>query len=235
MNNQPEIKKEFKFHRKINKTLTIVGLPIGNFDDFSSRGLNALKECDLILCEDTRSAIILMKNFNLLDKELISYVGSWNKAIATAEKTFALGKKVALICDKGMIGVCDPGAKVVAHFRKSGVLIDCVPGPSAATTAFALSGYFGSFIFHGFLPRKKNDTVKLIEQLSQLPYNLIFFESPLRLNESLSTIAKTLPGIEITIARELTKTYQEVLQGKIEDFINHEFKGECVLIIKQLA
>ena len=213
--------------------LIIVGMPIGNFGDFSSRALEALKSCELIICEDTRSNKLFLQNFNI-NKMVISYIGSLEKALYSTQKTIENNQNVALICDRGMPGVCDPGAKIVDYFRKINVQITCVPGPSALTTAFALSGYFGSFVFHGFLPRKSKDILELVENLSKLDYNLIFFESPNRMSESLKILSQILKGREITIARELTKVYEEVIQGKIEDLINREFKGECVLIIKKL-
>jgi len=230
-------KKTLQFSRQKKGSLVIVGLPIGNFDDLSVRGLESLKSADLIVCEDTRSAIVLLKNFNLIEKKLISYVGSWNKAILAANTIVEKGGIVALVCDRGMVSVSDPGAKVVRYFRGQSVKIDCVPGPSAVTTAFALTGYFGSFIFHGFLPRKKAEILKLVNGLKNLPYNLIFFESPLRLSASLAALAEILPGCEITIARELTKPFQEILQGKIEDFLAKDlnFKGECVLVVKNYS
>lgn len=213
--------------------LIIVGSPIGNKYDFCARGLKFLKEVPLILCEDTRETSKLLLEFGV-EAKFISYVGSFYSAIANAKRLIFEGQDIALVCDRGMPCISDPGASVIAHFRAMNINITCIPGPSAVTVAFALSGYAGSFIFHGFLPRKKGDILKVAQKISNLPYHLIFFESPIRLLDSLTILSNVFPGREVTIARELTKVHEEIIQDKIENIINSNkvFKGECVFIIK---
>lgn len=214
--------------------LIITGLPIGNYADISPRALDTLKNAQLILCEDTRESNILLLNFGIQQKKLISYIGSYNTAINSAKRAINDGIDVVLICDRGMPCISDPGASIVNILRKNGAKIVCVPGPSAVTTAFAMTGYTGSFIFHGFLPRKEGEIRKLLVQLLALDYNIIFFESPIRLENTLKIFAQIIPEREITLARELTKTYEQILQFQISECEKYKqnFKGECVLIIK---
>lgn len=211
----------------------IVGVPIGNYSDLSPRAAACLKSAGLVLCEDTRESGKLLLNLGVQTR-CISYIGSFNAAMLAAKKEMENGNDVALISDRGMPCISDPGADIIKHFRLHGFHITCIPGASAATTAFALTGYAGPFIFHGFLPRKRGDIIKVADKLRDLNYHIIFFEAPNRVLETLTILSSIFPGHEVTLARELTKTYQEVLQFKIEDAPKHEahFKGECVIIIK---
>lgn len=217
----------------MNGELILIGVPIGNYEDLSPRALSCLEKCDLILCEDTRESALLLSNFGL-KKNLISYVGSFNKAIMQAKKFIHEKKMVGLISDRGMPCISDPGARIVSDFIKLGINVNCIPGPSSLDTAFCLTGYFGSFIFHGFLPRKIGDIKKVLMQISSLNYNLIFFESPLRLKKTLEIFAEFFENRNITIARELTKKYQKVHQGTIKELLEQDFKGECVIIVSKI-
>ena len=204
-------------------------MPIGNIDDLSKRAFQTLQQCDLVLCEDTRETNKFLSNFSL-NLNLVSYIGNKN----AANKALALlrqGANVGVICDRGMPCISDPGSDLVKFFRAHGIEIDCIPGPSSITTAFALSGYHGGFIFHGFLPRNENAVLKIAESLVNLNYNIIFFEAPFRMQETLKLLAQVFQNRNITIAKDLTKTYQKIYQGKIEEFLNTNFQGECVLII----
>ncbi len=215
--------------------LILVGVPIGNYDDLSPRGLSILKSAKLILCEDTRESQKLLLNYGIQTK-LISYVGSTQSAVSSAKREIDAGNDIAFISDRGMPCISDPGANLVQSFRAIGVQVTCIPGASAATTAFALTGYSGPFVFHGFLGRKTNDIIKTAQKLAQLNYHTIFFESPLRMESTLEALSKVFIGNEITIARELTKTYEQVITCKIDDYAKYKinFKGECVIIIKAL-
>jgi 16S rRNA (cytidine1402-2'-O)-methyltransferase len=213
--------------------LVIIGSHIGNIYDFPHRGLKFFEKTNLVLCEDTRETSKTLSDFGIQAK-LISYVGSFDSAITHAKKAIFEGYNVALMCDRGMPCISDPGAKIIALFRSMNVDITCIPGPSSVTVAFALTGYSGPFIFHGFLPRKKGDILKIANKIGDLGYNIIFFESAIRLLETLKVLSSVFVDREVTIARELTKVYEEIIQDKIENIINKNqiFKGECVLIIK---
>lgn len=217
--------------------LLLVGVPIGNYEDLSMRALTALKENDLILCEDTRETQKLLFNFGLVSKKLISYMGSYDFACSFAKDALSKGKSVVLVSDRGMPCISDPGAKIVNHIKALGFDITCIPGPSAVDAAFCLSGYSNQFIFHGFLPRKDGDIKKICNNLKpmlDLGYNLIFFEAPNRLEKTFELFEEVFPLSKITLAREITKTHEEILEFAANDWKKNKekFKGECVIIIK---
>jgi 16S rRNA (cytidine1402-2'-O)-methyltransferase len=215
-------------------SLVLVGLPIGNYEDCSIRVINFLKQVPLIICEDTRVTKHLLLSLGI-ECETISYISAKETAFRKASKLIAHGKDVAFVSDRGMPCISDPGAKAVEHFRSLNIKVECLPGPSALTVAIALTGYSGGFIFHGFLPRKKSEILKVANMLGSMPYHIVFFEAPFRMKKTLELLSTIFEGREITIARELTKTYEEIIQGKIEDIAKRDFQGECVLIIKAHA
>lgn len=214
--------------------LCLVGMPIGNYDDLAQRGLECLKKAALILCEDTRESAKMLLYYGMQTR-LVSYVGDYENAVRLAHEAIKKGHDVALICDRGMPCISDPGARVVEYFRKVGVKIDCIPGASSVTTAFALSGFHGGFVFHGFLPRKKGDILKVAEQLAVLDYNLIFFESPRRMHETLELLNQFFADRTVVLAKDLTKKYQQVVSGKIVDLLKQkEFLGEYVIVVGRI-
>lgn len=217
--------------------LLLVGVPIGNYEDLSMRGLAALKSSDLILCEDTRETQKLLLNFGIVEKKLISYMGSYDFACSASKNAISNGHDVVVVSDRGMPCISDPGAKIVNHIKALGFDITCIPGPSAVDAAFCLSGYSNQFIFHGFLPRKDGDIKKIcvnLEPMLALGYNLIFFQAPNRLEKTFEIFQEIFSSSKITLARELTKTHEQILEFAANDWKKNQaqFKGECVIIIK---
>jgi len=213
--------------------LILIGVPIGNILDISSRAIEFFSSCDAILCEDTRETEYVLNQINI-NKPLLAYGGgrqekNKQKAIDMMQKGSAIG----FVCDRGMPGISDPGACLVEEVRKLGIEIICAPGVSSVTTAFAMSGYSGGFIFHGFLPRKEIEILTIISKLAPLDYNLIFFESRFRLKKTLEIFEKVLNEREIVLAKDLTKTTEKILKGPIFKLINEKFLGEYVIIIKR--
>ncbi len=207
--------------------LTIVGMPIGNFEDITLRCLAKLKTAQLILCEDTRETSKALSFFGI-QANLVSYIGSYDKAISLMKSLIAQNQDVILVSDKGMPCISDPGTKIINIARKMNIGIECLPGVSAVTTAYALTGYSKGYAFYGFV-----NLIKLKEILSlSLNLNLIFYESAIRLPKFLNAIHQINENIEITLCKDLTKKYQDIKQGKIVDFINENFQGEFVIIIK---
>lgn len=215
-------------------SLILVGVPIGNIDDISPRAIECLKKQEIILCEDTRASSILFMNFSI-QARLISHVGSYHHAITKASEQIESGKDIALVCDRGMPCISDPGASIVSHFRERNIKIECIPGASALTTAFSMTGYTGGFIFHGFLPRKPGAILKIANTLKDLDYNIIFFESPIRIKNTLILLKTAYADRSITIARELTKKYESIVQGTIDEVLKHEILGECVIVISRFT
>jgi 16S rRNA (cytidine1402-2'-O)-methyltransferase len=224
----------------MNGTLYIVGTPIGNLEDITLRALRVLKECDVVLCEDTRITRKLLNHFDIV-KETISYHS--HSGTAKYEKIIEMlkaGKVLALVSDAGTPTISDPGASLVATVRKvlRGVTIESVPGPSAITTALSISGVLSdSFLFLGFPPHKKGRKT-FFETVAKQTRTTVFYESPHRIIKALATLSELLSETStVTVVRELTKVYEEVVQGSAQEVIEHftthpdTVKGEFVVII----
>jgi len=218
--------------------LYVVGTPIGNLEDLSSRALNILKNVSLIACEDTRQTKKIMKRFEF-SNNLVSFNqhNSFDK-IPRIINALNAGKSLALVSDAGMPSICDPGEDLILEATSRGIEIICIPGPCAAITALVASGFPSSkFTFEGFLPKKKSEREKILLEISKNDKTTILFESPHRLKQLLFELKKTL-GVEreIKISRELTKKFEEHIGNNIQDVIQHfegkEVKGEITVVIK---
>ncbi len=217
--------------------LYIVGTPIGHLGDMTARGIETLKGSSLILAEDTRTTRNLLNHFEIKTHCISCH--KFNEAQRCDEIIARIrnGEAVSLVTDSGMPCISDPGARVVAACRAAGVPITSAPGPTAVTTALALSGFGGhGFLFAGFLPRKSGARRRTLEQCSALPIPAIFYESPYRLLKLLEEIEVVMgPDRPIFIARELTKKFEELLRGTSAEirqrFGERTVKGECVVII----
>ena len=221
-----------------NSVLYIVGTPIGNLNDISSRVINILKNVSLIACEDTRQTKKIMNKFEFKNK-LLSFnkYNSINK-IPNIIKNLESGKSVALVSDAGLPSICDPGEDLVKECKSSGLNIICIPGPCAAITALVASGFPSSkFTFEGFLPRKKSEREKTLLEISQNEKTTIIFESPHRLKNLLIELRDYCGGNrEISLSRELTKKFEEHIGDNIDKVINFyqekEIIGEFTIVIK---
>ncbi len=211
--------------------LYVVATPIGNLKDITLRAVEVLKEVDLILAEDTRTSGILMREYGIE-----THMKSFHKFNERGREEEILselegGKKVALISDAGTPGICDPGAGLIRKCREAGVKVEVVPGPCAAVAALSLYGSGERFQFIGFLEKKGKK--QLIDML-YYPGLTIAYESPHHLMKTLEWMEEIAPEKRIFIARELTKIYEETLEGTARNLINHFQKnkilGEYVLI-----
>ena len=228
-------------HRKQepeNGTLYIVGTPIGNLNDISQRALNILKNVSLVACEDTRQTKKIMNKFNISNK-LISF-NKHNSLIKIPKivKDLQEGKSIAIVSDAGMPGICDPGEDIARSVKSEGIDIICVPGACAAITALVSSGLpSSSFIFEGFLPKKKIDREKILLEISKNEKTTIVYESPKRLIKLLKELLETCGGDrEIMVARELTKKFEEHVGNNINNVIDFfkdkDIVGEITIVIK---
>ncbi len=220
--------------------LYIVGTPIGNLNDLSFRSINILKNVSLIACEDTRQTKKIMNKYEFTNN-LISFNkhNSFNK-IKRIINDLQLGKSLALVSDAGMPSICDPGEDLIREVRSSGLNIICIPGPCAAVTALASSGFPSSkFIFEGFLPKKNIERKKILLEISKNHKTTILFESPHRLMKLLCEL-KDFCGEdrEIQIFRELTKKFEEHIGNNLHEaikfFKDKEILGEITVVIKGL-
>jgi len=213
--------------------LYIVATPIGNLEDITLRALNVLKEADLILCEDTRVTKKLLEHY-----QINKPVESYHQQSKLSKVKYILdllkqGKNLVLVSDSGTPGISDPGNKLIAQAKELAQIIP-VPGPNAAISAASVCGFsMSKFIFLGFPPHK-NKRNKFLNEIAQSKYPVILYESPYRIIKTLKDLSK-LGDFEIFIARELTKKFETLYRGKINEVINQiEPRGEFVVIIKKL-
>ena len=215
--------------------LYLVATPIGNLEDMSPRAVRILKEASLIAAEDTRHTGKLLKHFGI-ETPLTSYFehNKINKLDYILEN-LSTGD-VALVSDAGTPAINDPGYELVRAALASGFDVVPVPGPSAPLAALTVSGLpTDSFLYLGYLPHKTSERHKFVGQVANLPYTLIFLESPYRVVESLEDLLSVLGDRKICVAREMTKMFEEywrgTLSGAVEYFKSQPARGEFTLVV----
>jgi len=217
--------------------LYLVATPIGNLEDMTFRAINTLKDADYIAAEDTRQTRKLLTHFSI-EGPLISY-HEHNKQKSGKEIIARLqeGKTVALVSDAGLPAISDPGEDLVKEAIALGIPVIPIPGPNAALTALIASGLSTKgFVFKGFLPRDKKELRKELELIKYYPETLIFYESPHRIEKTLREMKEVLGMRQITLARELTKKYEEFIRGDMDEVIAYlgeveEIRGEFTVIV----
>ena len=218
--------------------LVVCPTPIGNLEDITLRVLSALREADVVACEDTRRTRVLLDRYGVRAR-LVSYHEHNEKARA-AELVGKMrdGAVVALVSDAGMPLVSDPGYLLVRGCVAAGLPVEVLPGPSAAITALVASGLAADeWHFHGFLPRKKGELRELLSH--GYLGTLVAFESPRRLPATLALLAELDPDREAAVCRELTKAYEEIVRGTAAElaarYAGGPPKGEIVLVLAPSA
>ena len=216
-------------------SLYIVSTPIGNLKDITLRAIEALKEVDFIVCEDTRVTSVLLKQYDI-HKELISMnAQTESKKIPGLIEKILNGENCALVSDAGTPSISDPGVRLISEAIKNGIKIIPVPGVSALVTALTISGLpTDSFVFEGFLPQKKGRRTKL-KQLAGEERTIVLYESTYRIEKLIKELNEFMQERYIVICRELTKKFEEVRRGfpkeLLETFNKSINKGEFVVII----
>ncbi|KZB87493.1 16S rRNA (cytidine(1402)-2'-O)-methyltransferase [Amycolatopsis regifaucium] len=218
--------------------LVLAATPLGDVRDASPRLSEALATADVIAAEDTRRLRTLTA---ALDVSPVGRVVSFYEDVETARlpkllESLRSGETVVLVTDAGMPSVSDPGFRLVAACVEADVPVTCLPGPSAVTTALALSGLpCDRFCFEGFAPRKPGERAKWLGSLKDEPRTAVFFESPHRLASTLSDAAEVLgPDRRAAVCRELTKTYEEVKRGTLPElaaWAADGVKGEITVVL----
>lgn len=201
--------------------LYIVGTPIGNLADITLRALDTLKSVDIIACEDTRHTKILLDQYQI-SKPLTSF-HSYNKADKTKELIGLLrqGKNIALVSDAGMPGISDPGVNLINAAIKDNLDYCIIPGPTAFLSALVASGLPAhKFIFEGFLPPKPGSRKNVLKKFLGEKRTIILYESPHRIKKLLDDLLEIFGNIDLVLARELTKKFEEVKQKKVSEFID---------------
>lgn len=216
--------------------LYLVATPIGNLNDMTFRGVEVLKQADLIGAEDTRHSRILLEHFDI-KTPLLSY-HEHNEAQRREEflERLRKGESIALISDAGTPGVSDPGADLVAAAAVEGIPVHPVPGGNAVLSAVISSALDCSrFTFEGFLPRVKKERRERIEEIRCSPVTVVIYVSPHRVKEDLADLFSALGDRKATLCRELTKIYETFYYGTLGSLKvlaeEQELKGEMVLVI----
>ena len=223
--------------------LYIIGTPIGNLEDITFRAVKTLKEVDLILCEDTRTTKKLLDKYNIPTP-----TSSYNSQSSVSKKDFIFklledGKNLALVSDAGTPCISDPGVLIVSQVKehfKDEVQVIPIPGPSALITALSASGVPSSeFTFLGFLPHKKGRET-LFKEIAETKSAVAFYESPHRILKTLESLKTHLDeNRKITIARELTKIFEQFIDGTPSEIIEYfeknkdKVRGEFVVIVSR--
>lgn len=220
--------------------LYVVGTPIGNLEDMSVRAVRTLGEVDFIAAEDTRVTLKLLNHFEI-KKPMVSYHehNAREKGGEILTRLLA-GESCAIVTDAGMPCISDPGEDLVRLCAQNGIDTRVIPGPSAAISALALSGLDTSkFVFEGFLNPQKNTRLERLEELRREKRTIIFYEAPHKLCDTLRAMYQVLGDRRITLARELTKIYEEVvrttLSQAIELYEQKAPKGEFVLVVEGMC
>ena len=215
--------------------LYIVSTPIGNLDDITLRSLDVLKNSDIILCEDTRRSLKLLNHFKI-NKKLISYhkfneKKELNKIIEHLNK----GKILSLISDAGTPAISDPGRMLINECIKNKIKIYPIPGASSITATISVSGFEDKFLFYGFLPKTEKELDKVLKELKNYDFSIIFFLSGVKINFYLKSFKKYFIERKILIAREITKIHETFYRDNLKDIelFQSPLKGELTVVISK--
>jgi 16S rRNA (cytidine1402-2'-O)-methyltransferase len=216
--------------------LYLVPTPIGNLADITLRGLEILRSVDLILAEDTRTSGFLLKHYQI-SKPLQSFHNfNEHRILANLIQRMKDGETLALISDAGTPGISDPGFLIARECLKAGLKIECLPGATAFVPALLKSGLPADrFVFEGFLPQKKG-RMTMLKELAEEQRTMIFYESPYRLVKTLGQFKEHFgANRKASVSRELTKKFEETMNGTLEEIQNYfsskEVKGEIVIVV----
>ncbi len=215
--------------------LYLVATPIGNLDDMTFRAVKTLNEVGVIFAEDTRVTRVLLNHFNI-NKKLEIYQ-EFNKEVSYKKIIEYLNNNisVALVSDAGMPVISDPGFFASKMAIQEGFSVIPIPGVSACLTALIVSNIAPNhFMFYGFLDNKTTKRVKELESIKEISNTIIFYESPHRIKDSLIDMLSVLGNRNIALCRELTKKFEEIIRGSIEEVLEvcDNLKGEMVIVVE---
>lgn len=219
-----------------NGKLYIVATPIGNMADITIRALDILKTVDLIISEDTRETSKLLKHYQI-EKSQISYRDqNHTRVYDNILELLKSGRNIALVSDSGTPLISDPGYKLVSELIKEGIKIDAIPGASAVISSLVVSGLpTDKFTFIGFMPKKSGQQDKILTEYGALESTLIIYESPYRVIKLLEQIKTTLGNRKVCVVKDITKMYENLIYGEIEDILSRskdiKEKGEYIVLV----
>lgn len=217
-------------------TLYLVATPIGNLEDITLRAIKTLKQVDIIAAEDTRTTRVLLNQYEITTK-LISYHKVNEHRMTTRLLEMLAGKDIAVVSDAGTPLINDPGGLLVQAAIQAGYRIVPIPGASSPITALSISGLpTDEFLYIGYLPHKSSERVALLKNHSEIPATLILLETPHRLMPALQDILKVLGNRRVAVCREMTKLFEEVVRGTVDEAISHFSThppiGEFTLVVE---
>lgn len=216
--------------------LYIIPTPIGNLEDITLRAIRLLKECDLVLAEDTRTSGILLKHLEINKPMSSFHIHNEHHKLAGFIRQLKEGKTICLVSDAGTPAISDPGFLLVREAIRENIVVQCLPGPTAFVPALVCSGFpTDRFVFEGFLPQKKGRQTRIREMLEEV-CTIVLYESPhriLRLMEEL--MAQGAGERKISVSREISKHFEETVRGTAAELLAHFTskapKGEFVVCI----
>ena len=219
-------------------TLVLAATPIGDPRDAAPRLAHELATADVVAAEDTRRLRRLLTDLAVTPTGSVISYHEHNEAARTPDLVARLvaGERVVVVTDAGMPSVSDPGYRLVAAAVEAGVRVTCVPGPSAVLMALAVSGLpVDRFCFDGFLPRKPGERARVLAEVADERRTIVFFEAPHRLAETLAAMRDAFgPDRRAAVCRELTKTYEEVRRGTLDELVawsQDGVKGEITVVV----
>lgn len=217
--------------------LYVCPTPIGNLEDITIRVLNTLKEVDFIAAEDTRHTIKLLNHYEIKKPLISCHEHNEIERSKSIINRIINGESCAIVSDAGMPGISDPGEIVIKEAINNNINIIGLPGPTASILALIVSGLdTKKFVFEGFLPQKKKERINRLEKIKNEERTIILYESPHRLIKCLNDIKEVLGNRKMSFSRELTKKYEEIFRGTINEALlryeNESPRGEFVLIIE---
>ncbi|MCP3874087.1 MAG: 16S rRNA (cytidine(1402)-2'-O)-methyltransferase [Desulfobacteraceae bacterium] len=219
-------------------TLYIVATPIGNLEDITFRAINILKQVDIIAAEDTRHSRKLLSHYNIDTKLISCHEHNEIKKIPQLITELKKGKSIALISDAGTPSISDPGYKLVRTVSKEHIKVIPIPGCNAAIAGLSVSGLpTDSFLFIGFMPKKKQKLKQNLKNLKIQKETLIFYESPRRIKSLVKNLTTIFGDRQACLAREITKLHEEYIRGSLTHILKkleekESIKGECSLFVQ---
>ena len=222
-------------NNELESGLYIVSTPIGNLEDITLRSLNILKKSDYILCEDTRVSKKLLLKYKIKSKLISNHKFNEKKNLQKIINILKSNKIISLISDAGTPTVSDPGNILIRECINEKIKLIPIPGPSAPTAAFSISGFSDKYYFYGFFPESNSEISANFDILSKMNCSIIFFISAKKFNKSINIIKKYFFDRKILICKEITKYYEEFFRFDINeiDQKNINLKGEITLVISE--
>ena len=215
-------------------TVYLIPTPIGNLEDITLRAINILNQVEVIFSEDTRVTSLLLNHLNIKKKLISSHNYNENKNVEKFLQYLKDGFDVGIVTDRGTPIISDPGYELVKEAINNGYNVVGLPGPTALIPALIVSGINPQpFMFYGFLNSKSGKRKEELEDLKNYPFTMIFYESPHRITKMLDDMKKVFGNRKISISREISKKFEEIYRGNIEEVIGQmiDIKGELVIVV----